>query len=481
MGKIEFTSGVGNGYGVGVGVSGGSAELMKVMIMGEGGTGVYMGSTETLKMTSVDISGFEKGVSVGGGKVEMNMGSITIKSGVGSGNYGVGVWGTADATLMGTKIKGDGKGMGMYATGTGKMLMMSDVRISGVGMGVDATKGNLVMHKGSVEFKGNYGIYLIRGNALLNDITITGPGDKSTGMYVGSSGKIIMKDVTMSRVGVGAWVTNGGAMWLGDTHLKDVQNGMIVTQGSTVGMEGGEITFKGSYGVYLDKGGAALKDVKMTYMGSNDAVDFMTVQGGKVIAKDIQIYGNGYGQGMKVTQRGHVVLIKPTYTNVDKGMTISEGAVRVFGGSVEFKGKYGVSLTRGIATLKGVKMTYKGSSSTADFMTVRGGKVMAESIQINGNGYGQGVKVNGGYVVLIRPSLNKVRTGVTIQNAEVTMISSSINFTGGYGVNLHVGKAILKSSRDKHTRVTIVQISLKLVVKVQSLFFSFEVFFVYVF
>ncbi|WP_022708994.1 right-handed parallel beta-helix repeat-containing protein [Bartonella bovis] len=179
----------------------------------------------------------------------------------------------------------------------GKMLMMDGVDISGVKTGVEVSEGNLVMHKGSLEFKGNYGVTMSGGQALFYGVSITGSGDKSTGMYVGSSGKIIMKDVTMSRVGVGAWVTNGGAMWLGDTHLKDVQNGMIVTQGSTVGMEGGEITFKGSYGVYLDKGGAALKDVKMTYMGSNDAVDFMTVQGGKVIAKDIQIYGNGKGQG----------------------------------------------------------------------------------------------------------------------------------------------------------------------------------------
>ncbi|WP_022708985.1 hypothetical protein [Bartonella bovis] len=120
---------------------------------------------------------------------------------------------------------------------------------------------------------------------------------------------------------------------------------------------------------------------------------------------------------------------------------------------MEFKGKYGVSLTRGIATLKGIKMTYKGGSSTADFMTVRGGTVMSESVKIYGNGKGQGVKVNGGYVVLIKPSLNKVRTGVTyiIQNAEVTMISSSINFTGGYGVNLNVGKAILNKVEILHT------------------------------
>ncbi|ENN92911.1 hypothetical protein m02_10140, partial [Bartonella bovis m02] len=280
-----------------------------------------------------DIRDVYKGVSVENGIVRMEGGEIGFMSGVGNGNYGVKVGSEGNALLNSVSITGSGReGTGTGVVMDGKMLMMSDVRISGVKMGVEVSEGNLVMHKGSIGFTGNYGIYLIRGNALFYGVSITGSGDKSTGMYVGSSGKIIMKDVMMSGVGVGAWVTNGGAMWLGGINLRDVQNGMIVTE-STVGMEGGEITFKGSYGVYLGKSRAALKDVKMTYMGRNDAVDFMTVQGGKVIAKDIQIYGNGYGQG---------------------------------------------------------------------------------------------VKVNGGYVVLIRPSLNKVRTGVTIQNAEVTMISSSI-------------------------------------------------------
>ncbi|ENN92721.1 hypothetical protein m02_10250, partial [Bartonella bovis m02] len=316
------------------------------------------------------------------------MGNSTI---IFTGDYGVKVGSGGNALFYGVSITGSGdKSTGVVMDG--KMLMMDGVDISGVKTGVEVSEGNLVMHKGSIGFTGNYGVTMSGGQALFYGVSITGSGDKSTGMYVGSSGKIVMKDVTMSGVGVGAWVTNGGAMWLGDINLRDVQNGMIVTE-STVRMEGGEITFKGSYGVYLGKSRAALKDVKMTYMGRNDAVDFMTVQGGKVIAKDIQIDGNGYGQGMKVTQRGHVVLIKPTYTNVDKGMTISEGAVRVFGGSVEFKGKYGVSLTRGIATLKGVKMTYTGRNNT-DFIKVESGKVMAESIQIDGNGYGQGMKVN---------------------------------------------------------------------------------------
>ncbi|ENN92728.1 hypothetical protein m02_10210, partial [Bartonella bovis m02] len=219
---------------------------------GKGMYGVKMTGTGKVEMNMVEILQVGVGVEVSGsGRLVMNMGKIEFTSG--AGNYGVKVGSEGNALFYGVSITGSGReGTGVVMDG--KMLMMSDVRISGVGMGVDAAKGNLVMHKGSIGFTGNYGIYLIRGNALFYGVSITGSGDKSTGMYVGSSGKIIMKDVMMSGVGTGVEVTNGGAMWLGGTHLKDVQNGMIVTQGSTVRMEGGKITFKGSYGVYLDKG-----------------------------------------------------------------------------------------------------------------------------------------------------------------------------------------------------------------------------------
>ncbi|ENN91109.1 hypothetical protein m02_10410, partial [Bartonella bovis m02] len=172
-------TGNGKGYGVGVGVSGGSAELMKVMNMGsitikEGagsygvgvwgkatatlmgteivgsgkgtggngqgtGYGVYMGSEGEMMMDGVKISKVEKGVSVSKGTLKMNMGSITIKEG--AGNYGVGVWGKATATLMGTKIVGSGTGYGVYGvqmTGTGK-VEMNMVEILQVGVGVYAT------------------------------------------------------------------------------------------------------------------------------------------------------------------------------------------------------------------------------------------------------------------------------------------------------------------------------------------------------
>ncbi|ENN91104.1 hypothetical protein, partial [Bartonella bovis] len=200
MGKIEFTSGAGNGnYGVGVGVSGGVVTMMGTTIMGSGsgkGTGVYI-SGGAVMLSGVNISKVEKGVSASNGKLVMKGGTkITFAGGTGS--YGVKVGSGGNALFYGVSITGSGReGTGVVMDG--KMLMMDGVDISGVGMGVEVSEGNLVMHKGSIGFTGNYGIYLIRGNALLNDITITGPGDKSTGtgMYVGSSGKIVMKDVTM--------------------------------------------------------------------------------------------------------------------------------------------------------------------------------------------------------------------------------------------------------------------------------------------
>ncbi|WP_192812521.1 hypothetical protein [Bartonella bovis] len=175
-GSIMVKSGAGNGnYGVGVGVSGGSAELMKVMIMGEGGTGVYMGSTETLKMMGVGISGFEKGVSASKGTLVMNMGSITVKSGVGNGNYGVGVWGTADATLMGTEIKGKGTGYGVNGQGTGVIMeggtvKMDGVKISKVEKGVSVSNGRLVMKGGEIKGMGTgYGVIMGGGTVTMMD------------------------------------------------------------------------------------------------------------------------------------------------------------------------------------------------------------------------------------------------------------------------------------------------------------------------
>ncbi|WP_192812520.1 hypothetical protein [Bartonella bovis] len=49
----------------------------------------------------------------------------------------------------------------------GKMLMMDGVDISGVKTGVEVSEGNLVMHKGSIGFTGNYGVTMSRGTGFV--------------------------------------------------------------------------------------------------------------------------------------------------------------------------------------------------------------------------------------------------------------------------------------------------------------------------
>ncbi|ENN91913.1 hypothetical protein m02_10360 [Bartonella bovis m02] len=119
--------------------------MMGGTIMGKGGgTGVIM-EGGTVKMSNVGISNVEKGVYVGGGKLVMNMGSITIKSGAGNGNYGVGVGVSGgSAELMKVTIMGSGKGMGtgVYMGSEGKMLMMDGVKILQVEKGVSVGVGS---------------------------------------------------------------------------------------------------------------------------------------------------------------------------------------------------------------------------------------------------------------------------------------------------------------------------------------------------
>ncbi|WP_158244983.1 hypothetical protein, partial [Bartonella bovis] len=278
------------------------------------------------------------------------------------------------------------------------------------------------MLEGEIGFKGEYGISLTKSTAALMGVTIKGNGTGQEGIKLSE-----------------------GMIDLFRTNIREVHKGMSVENG-VVRMFGGEIGFTKDYGVYLKKGGVALKDVRMTYTGSSPTADFIKVEGGTVVAEDIIITSTtGKGQGISVTQRGHVVLIKPTYINVDKGMTISEGTVRMFGGSMEFKGDYGVYLTRGNALLKGVRMTYTGSNKTADFIKVEGGTIIAEGVNITSTtGKGQGVKVNKeGAVWLKNATFTKVKNGMTVTDGIVRMEGGSLEFKGEYAIYLTKGDALL--------------------------------------
>ncbi|WP_343358087.1 hypothetical protein AAJP84_04220 [Bartonella schoenbuchensis] len=443
-------------------VDGGKVLAEKVTITGNGGKGqgvkVANGGAVWLKETN--FTNVRSGMTVErGGIMRMEGGAITF-----TGGHGISVSG-GQAVLSGFSITGQGDTSKATATGTGVgvsnlgKVMMRGVNISQVGMGAYVTGyGLLVMDKGDITFKRDYGINLVSGYALLNGVNITGSGDKkSTGIELGY-GQVLMKGTTFTNVDKAITVTEG-----------DVR------------MEGGEIEFKGEHGILLGQGGVALMGVTMRYKGNSTTADFIKITGedttnaveavdpktrktftpksAVVVAASLKIDGSGHGQALNVTNGGRVVLVNPTYTNVHTGMTITKGAVQMLGGEITFKGEYGILLKRGHALLTNVTMTYKGYEQNTTFLKVEATKVFnsknervlntadirVTGIKIDGKGYGQGVYVaNGGRVMLQSALLSNVINGVSVANGEFWMKGGEIAFKGDYGVSLSTGKVVLK-------------------------------------
>ncbi|MEL6093434.1 right-handed parallel beta-helix repeat-containing protein [Bartonella schoenbuchensis] len=456
--RIEFMAG-GTGVMVGNSVT---AHLTGVEIMGnKSGTGVEMRG-KTMTITNVTLKDVETGVEVSKGDLTVIGGAMTqVQTGItmeGNGalmvnggtrieftkDYGIKLGETvASAELTGVEIMGKEKGEGIYAEEG--VLMVSGGSIKGVEKGITMMGYGRLTVKDStrIEFTGDgYGVYV--GDMVMASLTgtkIVGSGNNGVGVYT-VGGEVVMKQVGISNVGTG-----------------------VYAMGGTLIMKDGEIGFMRGYGVAIEGGAAALMGVNMTYKGDNrdpqdaDVVSpsFIKVDGGKVVAEKVTMTGNGKDniQGLHVTQRGHVVLMNSTYTDVYSGMTIEEGTVRMFGGSVEFKGEHAISLSRGNAILKDVNMTYKGDNRdpqgadvvSPSFIKVEKGTVAAESLTITGNGKDniQGVKVaNGGAVWLKNTTFTNVRSGMTIERGGIMrMEGGSITFTGGHGIDVSGGQAIL--------------------------------------
>ncbi|MEL6093924.1 beta strand repeat-containing protein [Bartonella schoenbuchensis] len=456
--RIEFMAG-GTGVMVGNSVT---AHLTGVEIMGnKSGTGVEMRG-KTMTITNVTLKDVETGVEVSKGDLTVIGGAMTqVQTGItmeGNGalmvnggtrieftkDYGIKLGETvASAELTGVEIMGKEKGEGIYAEEG--VLMVSGGSIKGVEKGITMMGYGRLTVKDStrIEFTGDgYGVYV--GDMVMASLTgtkIVGSGNNGVGVYT-VGGEVVMKQVGISNVGTG-----------------------VYAMGGTLIMKDGEIGFMRGYGVAIEGGAAALMGVNMTYKGDNrdpqdaDVVSpsFIKVDGGKVVAEKVTITGNGKGnvQGLHVTQRGHVVLMNSTYTDVYSGMTIEEGTVRMFGGSVEFKGEHAISLTKGNAVLKDVNMTYKGDNRdpqgadvvSPSFIKVEDGVVLAEKLTMTGNGKDniQGVKVaNGGAVWLKNTTFTNVRSGMTIERGGIMrMEGGSITFTGGHGIDVSGGQAIL--------------------------------------
>ncbi|ENN92910.1 hypothetical protein BBbe_01810 [Bartonella bovis 91-4] len=307
-------------------------------------------------------------------------------------------------------------------------MTMTNVNISNVKMGVWMKNGNLTVNGGTIS-EVQTGITMTGGGRLMVNegtrITFTSGGTRNYGIGVGGevTANITGAEITGSGSGkgTGVYATGAKAVTMEEVRISNVSEG-VEAKGGILAMKGGSIGFMGEYGISLNQGGGVLKDVRMIYTGSSPTADFIKVVDGTVIAEGIKIDGNGYGQGMSVTQKGHVVLIKPNYINVDKGMTVSEGIVRMFGGEIGFTGDYGVYLKKGGAAL--IAVTIKGN---------RTGKT--------------GIKLNEGRIDLYKTNIRDVHKGMTITEGIVRMEGGSMEFKGDYGVYLTKSIAALKNVR----------------------------------
>ncbi|WP_204379492.1 hypothetical protein, partial [Bartonella bovis] len=82
-------------------------------------------------------------------------------------------------------------------------VWLVDTKLRDVYKGVSAEDGVVHMEGGEIGFTKDYGISLTRGQALLDDVRITGQGDEGTGVYATGMGEVMMKEVRISEVGKG--------------------------------------------------------------------------------------------------------------------------------------------------------------------------------------------------------------------------------------------------------------------------------------
>ncbi|ENN91338.1 hypothetical protein m07a_02100 [Bartonella schoenbuchensis m07a] len=318
MAKLTETRIKGEGSGYGVYVGKGKVVLENVTVEGDGkgkGTGLYM-AQGAVRLKDTTLRDVAKGMTISEGVVHMEGGSVTF-----SGRYGISVSG-GNAFFSGFKItrqenKGTGTvpdadadtgtvtntvagvGAGVEVSNLAK-VMMKEVNIEGVKTGAYVMgSGFLVMGKGSISFKGEYGIYFDQGYAVLNDVHITGSGHKGTGIKMGD-GQLLMVDTT----------------------LKEVAEGMTIVKGN-VSMVGGSIEFKREHGVLLKQGSVLLNNLSMKYMGNDSDATFLKVEADSVVDKKgervlntadikaigIKIDGQAKARGVYVTNGGRVMLL----------------------------------------------------------------------------------------------------------------------------------------------------------------------------
>ncbi|MEL6089684.1 right-handed parallel beta-helix repeat-containing protein [Bartonella schoenbuchensis] len=416
--------------GTGLDVSNGTANVANTTITGSGnGMGISV-TDGNVTVKGVNISEFTTGITMTGGTLKLDGGSITAGS--------------------------TGTGTGISATdGSGNVTVKGGATITGFATGINMKgTGTLTVEGGTrINFMGGYGIKVGAGmtEATLTNVTITGSGG-GTGVEVKGNANVTLTSVTMREVKTGVEMTGNGAFTVeggsitgsgSGTGINVIMGGDVTVKGGTritgfaTGVEmraGKSLTVKEGTTINVKQGGTGVsvgdrvKNTTLTGVrieGSRGSEKGVEVKGGMVTMKQVDIsnVGTGVLMGSSVTEA--------TLTNV----TI-EGAEK--GIAMEGKGTFTVSGTTTI--------NFTGSESY-DYGVMVGTSVTKANltgVTIEGSGTGKqskGVWVKGGSgnVKLERVNISKVGMGIYAMGGSLTVSGGSIGFTGTYGVMVEKG------------------------------------------
>ncbi|WP_208431917.1 hypothetical protein, partial [Bartonella bovis] len=385
-------------------------------------------------------------------------GTLTIKGGEigfkdGAGNYGVRVQNGATANLTSVTIKGagsEGGSKGVWMESSGKMMMtnvrisdvdkavlmngagtlnMEEVRISKVKMGVEATAGTLTIKGGEIGFKdgnGNYGVRVQNGvTATLTNVTIegtgsgtSGSGEGSKGVWMESTGTMMMEKVTISNVAMGVEATNG-----------------------TLTIKGGEIGFMGGAGNYGVRVGelvtmATITGTKIRGAGSGKGV----IMGGKTLEMSGGAISN-VAMGVEATN-GDLTVSGVTMTGVQKGIDMSgSGTLTVNNNArITFTGEHGVKVESGVTSASLTNVTITGASGGTGTGVIMDGKTL-EMTDVGISGVQTGIQVSNGNLTVSGGTMTGVQTGIDMSGSGKLVVNSGarIEFTGEHGVKVGNG------------------------------------------
>ncbi|MEL6089663.1 right-handed parallel beta-helix repeat-containing protein [Bartonella schoenbuchensis] len=364
-------------------------------------------------MNTVNVS------NVGTGIMMEGSGTLTLEKGTRisfMGAYGVYVGSSVtSATLTNVTIEGSGsKGVGVYAEGGN--LTVSGGEIKGVKTGISMEAGeSLTVKDGTtINFMGNYGVYVGDKvtSATLTGVTITGSGNNGMGIYA-MGGSLTVKD---------------------NTRITGVEEGIKMEGKGTLTVSGTTIQFEGGYGVVV-----------------GDKVTSATLT-------DVTITGNKSGGGIWVTGgSGNVTLERVTISEVKAGIYVkaSESVTVEKGTTINFMGEdgYGVYVGSSVQNTSLIGVTITGNKSGGGTgIYAEGGSLTVKEGTITGVKMGVWVKGGSGNVTVKGVTIREAVRGIAMEGSGELKVENGtrIEFTGDYGV--YVGSSVTSATL---TNVTI--------------------------